>query len=569
MTKINKLFLAIALASTVYASGSYAGTVMYVSSQASDNGTSYLSFSIDKKVSPDVKFVEAKDHNSEDMREIYENGDPNLKVLGQIPEVTHTYSYIRTDYGVINENSLMLGLCENTSTHKFAKSEPSENAILSLEELTRIALERCVRSKEAIDLLGQLIDNYGYYGSPASIVIADKDEAYDFEVMPSANHKGGYYVARKIPQGHFFVAADQFRIHSIDKNDPDFVVKDKLISDLKRDEIDKYSSDKINWIKSVKGSEIRPYYSLRRVWRALSLVAPSKDLSPWVKGYASDKYPFSVEPEKKISLIDLITLTRDTYTGTQFDNATKNTGGLFATPYTHEEYGERSIANENTTYTFISQINEKLPSAITWLSLGPSGEGTFVPLTVNKIPEMYSGVNRTEYNEQKMWWLNKRIAHLAVGYYSSLSDMLKTRNLEQEQHSITLLNHSKGLPKNRFNKVVENNTKTAFNRMEKLYENLLEKHDGGFMIRYAEGHNPKFIPVDSYKKHKPVHVEKKEEKSGEKNVSASVTKTEGIPFYNAIGLDKSTNNNDMNASFFSRILHSTQDYLSHHNKKNK
>ena len=567
MNKLNKYFLSILLSSSIISSAD-AGTVMYVSPQASDNGTAYLSFSIDRKVSPNVMYVEAADHESDEMREIYEDGDPSLKFLGQIPQVNHTFAYIKTEYGIINENSLMLGFCENSSAHKFAKSKPSEKAILCLQEITKLALERCVKASDAIAMLSQMIDKYGYYGTPSTLVISDKEEGYVLELMPSADNAGGYYVARKIPQGHFFVAADQFRIQSIDKDNPDFIFNDNLISRMQQADIAQLTSGNLNWLRSVKGNEIRPYYSLRRVWRAMSIVAPSKNYSPWVSGWASTAYPFSVAPDSKVSLMDLIALTRDTYTGTQFDNATKGTGGLFATPYTHENYGERTIANENTTYTFISQANKQTPSAITWLSLGPSGEGTYVPLTVNKIPSVYADTSRTEYDEKKMWWLSKRISYLTVGYYSSLSDMLKTRVLEQEHHSLTLINHSKGLPKDRFNRVIENNSRTAFNRMQKLYENLLEKHDGGYMLRYAEGHNPKFIPVDSYKKHEVVHVDKEKEKAEiqKKAETSANLKKEGIPFYNAIGIDKLPDRLDFNV--FSKILSTTQEYMKHQNNKN-
>lgn len=565
MTKLNKLLLSIILSTSIISTAD-AGTVMYVSPQASDNGTAYLSFSMDRKVSPNVIYVEAADHESNETREIYENGDNKLQLLGQIPQVNHTFAYIRTEYGVINENSLMLGFCENSSAHKFAKSKPSEKAILSLQEITRLALERCVKAADAIEMLSKMIDNYGYYGSPATLVISDKEEGYVIELMPSADHIGGYYVARKIPQGHFFVAADQFRIQSIDKDNPDFIFNDKMISDMKKAEIAQLTSGNLNWQRSVKGTELRPYYSLRRVWRALSIVAPSKNYSPWVSGYATTAYPFSVMPDSRISLLDLISLNRDTYTGTQFDNATKGTGGLFATPYTHENYGERSIANENTTYTFISQANSLTPSAITWLSLGPSGEGTFVPLAVNKIPSVYADASRIKYDDSKMWWLSKRISYLTVGYYSSLSDMLKTRVLEQEQHSLTLINHSKGLPKERFNRVIENNSRTAYNRMQKLYENLLEKHDGGYMLRYAEGHNPKFIPVDSYKRHEVYRTEKPKEKAETQNTegtSANISNSEGIPFFKALGLEKMPDKLDIKV--FSKLLNSSHEYMKKHN----
>ena len=57
-------------------------------------------------------------------------------------------------------------------------------------------------------------------------------------------------------------------------------------------------------------------YNNRREWRVLSLLAPSLKLDPW-----APEQPFSVKPDKKLSVYDVMQLTRDKCEGTPFDPA--------------------------------------------------------------------------------------------------------------------------------------------------------------------------------------------------------------------------------------------------------
>jgi dipeptidase len=52
---------------------------------------------------------------------------------------------------------------------------------------------------------------------------------------------------------------------------------------------------------SADGGEFHhPYYSLRRVWRAQSLVSPSLNLPAWVEGAFTKTYPFSIKPDQMV-----------------------------------------------------------------------------------------------------------------------------------------------------------------------------------------------------------------------------------------------------------------------------
>jgi dipeptidase len=55
-------------------------------------------------------------------------------------------------------------------------------------------------------------------------------------------------------------------------------------------------------------------WARRREWRVFDLVAPSLKLDP-----NQENYPFSVKPEKKLTVEDLMKIFADTYEGTDYD----------------------------------------------------------------------------------------------------------------------------------------------------------------------------------------------------------------------------------------------------------
>lgn len=84
------------------------------------------------------------------------------EILGYIPEVTHTYGYFTSAYGIMNEYQLMAGEC--TDHAKIAPGAQAGERMFYSSELSNVILERARTSREAVELAGNLIDTYGYYG---------------------------------------------------------------------------------------------------------------------------------------------------------------------------------------------------------------------------------------------------------------------------------------------------------------------------------------------------------------------------------------------------------------------
>ena len=72
-----------------------------------------------------------------------------------------------------------------------------------IEELQRVALQRCTTAREAIRLMGDLIKQYGYGDSGECLTIADPDEVWHFEVFGEGKDNiGGVWAAVRIPDDH-------------------------------------------------------------------------------------------------------------------------------------------------------------------------------------------------------------------------------------------------------------------------------------------------------------------------------------------------------------------------------
>ena len=69
----------------------------------------------------------------------------------------------------------MFGECTD-GAHNTCTAEPGKRIFYS-SELARVALERCKTAREAIALMGELIETYGYYGTGETLPVADKNEA--------------------------------------------------------------------------------------------------------------------------------------------------------------------------------------------------------------------------------------------------------------------------------------------------------------------------------------------------------------------------------------------------------
>ena len=288
-----------------------------------------------------VNIVPHKKHDKGSTRKIYWGNlhteyvtDMRGKILkGEIPEVEETYSYVNVAYPCLNEKQLAFG--ETTFGGK--EELRNDEGWFLIEELQSIALERCTTAREAIRLMGSLAAKYGYGDWGECLNVADTKEVWQFEIMGAGpGEKGGVWAAVRIPDDQVGVSANIPRISEINLKDPDHYMASENVFTL---------AQQMGWWDPKKGEPFKFWkaYSGRkpfstREFYILNTLAPSLHLS-----MDAEELPFSVKPDKKISLKDVMKMYRETYEGTDLD-LTRNL--MVQRPRTRDEFVKDSIAGK-------------------------------------------------------------------------------------------------------------------------------------------------------------------------------------------------------------------------------
>ena len=85
--------------------------------------------------------------------------------------------------------------------------------------LMRLALQRAKTAREAVIVMGELVDEYGYGSTGESFSISDTEEAWIMEMIgPGPGGKGANWLALRIPDGYVCAHANMSRIGEFQTN---------------------------------------------------------------------------------------------------------------------------------------------------------------------------------------------------------------------------------------------------------------------------------------------------------------------------------------------------------------
>jgi dipeptidase len=297
-------------------------TSIMVGKLATTDGSVITSHSCDGNYRTWLNIVPAAKHAAGSTRKVQwgllHNETPwdtrRVTVKGEIPQVAETYAYFNVAYPAMNQKQLAMGETTIGGRRELA----NDDGLFLIEELQAIALERCTTARQAIQLMGDLAVKYGYGDAGECLTIADKNEVWHFEIFGAGmNYNSAVWAAVRIPDDHVGVSANIPRISTIDLKKPDYYMASENIFSLAQ-EYGYWDPAKGEPFKMWKAYGGRPKAFAIREFFILSTMAPSLKLSQDV-----DELPFSVKPEKKVSVRDVFAYYRQTYEGTEFD-ATKN-----------------------------------------------------------------------------------------------------------------------------------------------------------------------------------------------------------------------------------------------------
>ena len=199
-------------------------TSIMVGKQASTDGSVITSHTCDGNYRTWMEIVPAATYERDTTLEVfsgrmhteYANDRTKMTLKGTIPQVRSTYQFLNTAYPCLNEKQLGIG--ETTITGR--KELVNKEGMLMIEELQMIVLQRCTTARDAIRLMGQLIEQYGYGDWGECLTIADPEEVWHFEVFGEGPKKiGGVWAAVRIPDDHVGVSANIPRISEINLKD--------------------------------------------------------------------------------------------------------------------------------------------------------------------------------------------------------------------------------------------------------------------------------------------------------------------------------------------------------------
>jgi|AntAceMinimDraft_5_1070358.scaffolds.fasta_scaffold32439_2 dipeptidase len=126
--------------------------------------------------------------------------------LGFVDQVNHTYAYFEQTYGTLNEKQLGMG--ESTCSAVYAAMGLDEGgaALWSIDELSRVAMERASSARDAVQLMGDLAVSGGFHGQSGalegggeSLMVIDPDEGFVFHILADKSGTSAIWVAQRVP----------------------------------------------------------------------------------------------------------------------------------------------------------------------------------------------------------------------------------------------------------------------------------------------------------------------------------------------------------------------------------
>lgn len=355
--------------------------------------------------------------------------------IGSIPQTVKTNAFINTAYPCMNEYQLGIG----ESTFGGREELQSDAGLIDCQRLCQLMLERTSNARDAINLAGELLDTYGWNDYGECLTISDKKEVWHLEIVgPGKGKVGAVWVAQRVPDGEISVNANASRILEINPEDEDFFIVSKNIYEVAEENDWWYpKKETFRFAYAYAPESRKSLASRRREWRVFDLLAPSLELDP-----NDENYPFSVKPDEKVSVYDLVTVFRDYYEGTDFnfvknitvaDDSGRQVISPLANPFMPYDMnkvfringgwgwrGERTIARWYTMYATIIQSREWMPDEIgglVWLAMDNVASSVYVPVygSVKDLPDSYKTPGRPNgYTTESAWWAFNRMGTLAA-----------------------------------------------------------------------------------------------------------------------------------------------------------
>ena len=251
--------------------------------------------------------------------------------------------------------------------------------------------------------MDELLNTYGYYSGGESFSLADHEgEVWIMEVIGKGkDFTGAVWVAQRVPDGSVAAHANQARITTFARDDPEnFLYADDVVDiaihyglwDATADPLQFSFSDVYNPLSFLSARQ-----GEARVWSIFSNLLGS-DFADEYLDYAqgidlSRRMPLYITPARKLSVKDVANLMTSHYEDTPLDSSKDVGAGIFGSPYRPRPlawtyngtmyHNERSVATPKTGWSFVANVRPRLPlpiACVTWHASDDSSTAPRVPL---------------------------------------------------------------------------------------------------------------------------------------------------------------------------------------------
>ena len=408
----------------------FACTNLIVGKNASTDGSTIVSYSADSYgLFGELYHYPAATYPKGTMLKVYE-WDTG-KYLGEIEQARQTYNVV----GNMNEYQVTIGETTFGGRPELADS----TGIIDYGSLIYIGLQRSRTAREAIKVMTDLVQQYGYYSEGESFTIADPNEIWIMEMIGKGpGIRGAVWVAVRVPDDCISAHANQSRIHQFDMNDKENCIYSPDVVSFAREK--GYFSG-VNKDFSFANAYAPLDFGARRfcearVWSYFNKFTDNgKDYLPYIEGKTNTPMPLFVKPKHKLSVQDVKDMMRDHYEGTPLDISNDFGAGLYKTPYRlsplnfkvgdREYFNERPISTQQSGFVFVAQMRANKPDPIggvLWFGVDDTNTCVYIPIycSATEVPECFNPKNGSLYKLSwtSAFWIHNWVANMAYARYN-------------------------------------------------------------------------------------------------------------------------------------------------------
>ena len=472
---MRKVHLLVTLALVCCTTYTMACTNFLFTKGATKDGSTMVTYSADSHVLyGELYHWPAQDWPAGSMLDVYE-WDTG-KFMGKIPQVAHTYNVV----GNMNEHQLAI----SETTFGGRKELASQTgAIIDYGSAIYITLQRAKNAREAIVVMTDLIEKYGWASSGESISIIDPNEVWIIEIIGKGEgEKGAVWVARMVPDGYVSAHANQARITTFPLEGKTSISSDKMNKIYDPNITTVYAKDVISFAKEKgfypqegknKDFSFSDTYAPVdfsgaraceiRVWAFFNAVNPDmaqyfdyatgRNIQRDGKGYATNRMPLWIKPSEKVDVMQVMDFMRDHLEGTELDMSKDMGAGPYECPYRwrpmsfkvdgKEYVHERVTATQQTGFTFVAQCRNWLPDeigGILWFGVDDAASSVYFPMysAATEVPFAFAVGNGSmmEFTNKAAFWVFNQVTNFAYTRYNLIHPEIRAKQVALEKQYV-------------------------------------------------------------------------------------------------------------------------------------